>query len=186
MRAATSLFFCLACLFSVASAQVHNGLPSSARMADGKEWTTRNLEVSIDQSWCFADAEQNCRRYGRLYTWESAKHSCESLRDRWRLPAEDEWRHLAKRYRGVSIDSKDAGRAAYKALLASGFNAVLGGNRTDAGKFERLEAHGFYWTATETGRHTAWFYNFGQGNTGLYRQTGGSKQMGLSVRCIRN
>jgi hypothetical protein len=27
----------------------------------------------------------------------------------------------------------------------------------------RLEAHGFYWTATETDPNSAWFYNFGKG-----------------------
>jgi hypothetical protein len=39
-------------------------------MADGKEWTTENLNVEASPSYCYADAEQNCRRYGRLYTWE--------------------------------------------------------------------------------------------------------------------
>jgi hypothetical protein len=47
-------------------------IASSKRMADGKEWTTDNLNVNTPSSYCYDDAEPNCRRYGRLYTWESA------------------------------------------------------------------------------------------------------------------
>jgi uncharacterized protein (TIGR02145 family) len=117
----------------------------SRRMADGKEWTTANLNVNASPSYCYDDAEQNCRRYGRLYTWESAQRVCQSFGDGWRLPTDDEWRQMAKRYGGVSDDSADKGRAAFTALLSggtSGFNAVLGGNRSE-GQGARLEAHGF-------------------------------------------
>ena len=65
---------------------------SAKRMADGKQWTTHNLDVTSVPSYCYEDAELNCRRYGRLYTWESARRACESLGDGWRLPTDDEWR----------------------------------------------------------------------------------------------
>ncbi|HEX6216291.1 MAG TPA: FISUMP domain-containing protein [Vicinamibacterales bacterium] len=81
---------------------------SSKRMADGKEWTTANLNVNASESYCYDDAESNCRRYGRLYTWASAQRVCESLVSGWRLPTDDEWRQLAKRYGGVSNDSASA------------------------------------------------------------------------------
>lgn len=161
--------------------------PSSRRMADGKEWTTANLNVNASPSYCYDDEERNCRRYGRLYTWESAQRVCQSLGGGWRLPTDDEWRQMAKRYGGVSADSADKGRAAFSALSSggtSGFNAVLGGNRFD-GQFARLEAHGVYWTASENDSHTAPFYNFGQNGRALHRQPGGQKQMAISVRCIR-
>ncbi len=161
---------------------------SSKRMADGKEWTTQNLDVNIAPSYCYDDAEQNCRRYGRLYTWESAQRACQSLGDGWRLPTDDEWRQMAKRYGGVSQDSDDKGKAAYQTLLAggdSGFNAVLGGGRDLDGRYARLEAHGFYWTSSETDPASGWFYNFGRGGQALHRQDGGEKQRAFSVRCIR-
>src|SRR5262245_4727464 len=121
---------------------------SSKRMADGKEWTTVNLNVNTSSSYCFEDAEPNCRRYGRLYTWESAQRGCQSLGDGWRVPTDDEWRQMVKRYGGVGNDSPDKGKAAYTALLSggtSGFDAVLGGNRSIDGQYDRLEAHGIYW-----------------------------------------
>ena len=156
-------------------------------MADGKEWTTANLNVNVSPSYCYDDAEANCRRYGRLYTWESAQGVCQSLGDGWRLPTDDEWRQMAKRYGGVSSDSADKGKAAFTALLSggtSGFNAVLGGNRSD-GQYARLEAHGFYWTASDNDPGSAPFYNFGKGGQALHRQPQGEKQMAISVRCVR-
>jgi uncharacterized protein (TIGR02145 family) len=160
---------------------------SSTRLADGKEWTTANLNVDASPSYCYDDAEPNCRRYGRMYTWESAQRVCQSLGGGWRLPTDDEWRQMAKRYGGVSDDSADKGRAAFAALLTggtSGFNAVLGGNRS-GGKYARSEAHGFYWTASDNDAATAPYYNFGRNGGALHRQAEGEKQMAISVRCVR-
>jgi uncharacterized protein (TIGR02145 family) len=161
---------------------------SSRRMADGKEWTTANLNVNTSSSYCFNDAESNCRQYGRLYTWESAQQVCRSLGDGWRLPTDAEWRQLATHYGGLGNDSPEKGKAAYTALLSggtSGFNAVLGGNRSVDGTYDRLEAHGFYWTASDNDSMTAPFYNFGKGSQALYRQPQGQKLMAVSVRCVR-
>jgi uncharacterized protein (TIGR02145 family) len=160
----------------------------SKRMADGKQWTTHNLNVKISASYCYEDAEPNCRQYGRLYTWEAARQGCQFLGDGWRLPTDGEWRQMAKRYGGMHDDADDGGKAAYKALLtggSSGFNALLGGGRSEDGQYARLEAHGFYWTASEDAPATAFFYNFGHGRLALYRQDGGEKQRAFSVRCVR-
>ena len=164
------------------------GTTQSRRMADGKQWTTANLNVNTSPSYCYDDAETNCSRYGRLYTWESAERACQSLGDGWRLPTDEEWRNMAKHYGGLGNDAADKGRAAYTALLlggTSGFNAVLGGNRSVDGQYARSEAHGFYWTASENDSASAPFYNFAKGSQALYRQSEGEKQMAISVRCVR-
>jgi len=166
---------------SAADQKVSDTNPSSRPMADGKEWTVSNLNVEAPSSYCYGDAEQNCRRYGRLYTWESAQRVCPSLGPGWRLPTDDEWRRLAKSYGGVSDDSADQGRAAFAALLKggrSGFDAVLGGNRSD-GKYARLDEHGFYWTASARDRETVPFYNFGKNGGALHRQPEGDKRMAI-------
>jgi uncharacterized protein (TIGR02145 family) len=162
-------------------------ISSTKRMADGKEWTTSNLNANASPTYCYDDVESNCRRYGRLYTWESAQRVCPLLGEGWRLPTDGEWQQMAKYYGGVSADSADKGRAAFAALLSggtSGFNAVLGGNRSD-GKYARLEAHGFYWTASDNDPDSAPYYNFGQNGQALHRQPQGEKQMAISVRCVR-
>jgi uncharacterized protein (TIGR02145 family) len=162
---------------------------ASKRMPDGKLWTTSNLNVHADPSFCYDNAELNCLRYGRLYTWESARRGCQSLGGAWRLPTSAEWQQLAKHFGGVRDDSTDGGKAAYTALLiggTAGFNALLAGGRgQDDGQYSRLDAHGFYWTASETDTATAWFYNFGKGGSALNRHSDGEKQRAFSVRCVR-
>jgi len=159
-----------------------------SRMADGKEWTTANLDLEAGGSYCYDDVELNCRQYGRLYSWGSAIQACRSLGDRWRLPSDDDWEQLTKHYGGIGADSGDNGKRAYKALLmggAAGFNAVLGGGRSGDGEYARLNAHGFYWTASEHNPAAARFYNFARGSLALYRQPDGEKERAFSVRCVR-
>jgi len=67
---------------------------------------------------------------------------------------------------------------------SSGFNALLGGGGLD-GQYARLEAHGFYWTASESNPAAAVFYNFGRGGLALHQQSDGEKQRAFSVRCVR-
>jgi len=162
--------------------------PDRRRMADGSQWTAHNLDIKTFASYCYADDERNCLKYGRLYTRESARRACQMFGDGWRLPTEEEWRQLAKPYGGVHEDSASNGAAAFNTLLtggSSGFNALLGGGRSQDGQYARLEAHGFYWTASECDSASAWFYNFGHGSKALYRQSAGEKERAFSVRCIR-
>jgi uncharacterized protein (TIGR02145 family) len=163
---------------------------ASARMPDGKEWTTENLSVNVAGSYCYDDSEQQCQRYGRLYTWDAAQPVCHTLGAGWRLPTEDDWRRLAKQYGGINDDSTDRGNAAFVALLKCGrshFDAVLGGDR-NAGdeQYARLEAHGLYWTSTEANSGQAVIINFGKGSQGLYRGAEGDKRMAISVRCVKD
>jgi uncharacterized protein (TIGR02145 family) len=159
-------------------------------MPDGKQWTTQNLNVTTKGSYCYDNSEQNCRRYGRLYTWEAAQQACRVVAGGWRLPTNEEWRQLAKPYGGIRQESADLGKAAYTALMtggSSGFNAVYGGGRTDkSGEYLRLDAHGFYWSATETGPDRAWFYNFGKGGRSFGRHEDGEKLRAFSVRCVKD
>jgi uncharacterized protein (TIGR02145 family) len=161
---------------------------SSKRMADGKQWTIQNLNVKTVPSYCYQDAEINCLQYGRLYTWQAARQGCQSLGEGWRLPTNEEWRQLASHYGGLREESEDKGKAAYEALVIggiSGFNALRGGGRSASGTYARLEAHGFYWTASESDAANAWLYNFGKGGQSLNRHSDGEKQGALSVRCVR-
>lgn len=183
----TARIVVVAWLAGLASAGASSMTESSRRMPDGRQWTTENLNVEVVPSYCYENSESNCRKYGRLYTWESAQRACEALGKGWRLPTEAEWRQLAKHYGGVFEDSKDSGKEAYTSLLIggrAGFNAVLGGGRDGGGQYARGDAHGFYWTSSESGPANAWFYNFGKGRPALYRQQAGEKERAFSVRCV--
>ena len=92
-------------------------------------------------------------------------------------------------YGGLTKDSNEIRENAYQALMRGGnseFNAVLGGGRDPGGQYSRLEAHGFYWTATENDSTTAWFYNFGKGSQSLFQQDGGEQTRAFSVRCVKS
>ena len=52
-------------------------------------------------------------------------------------------------------------------------------------QYARLEAHGFYWRASESGAASAWFCNFGKDGLSLNCHRDGNKQMAISVRCVR-
>jgi uncharacterized protein (TIGR02145 family) len=161
---------------------------TSKIMLDNRQWITENLKIEIPESYCYDDAKTNCDRYGRLYTWKSAKSVCEMLGTEWQLPTKEEWERMAGYYGGVHKDSVHTGKAAYSALLSGGtseLNIVLGGGRSVSGEYWRGDAHGFYWTATESDAGNAWFYNFGKGSKNLYQQKDGEKTDALAVRCIR-
>lgn len=156
-------------------------------MLDGRVWTTENLKMKTPQSHCQKDEHLLCDHYGRLYTWENARKACKKIGNNWRLPTNEEWLALATAYGGIQENSIDNGKLAYLNLVnggTSGFNALLGGNREANGTYNRLEAHGFYWTATEYNREQAWFYNFAKGPAILNRHTG-DKSRAASVRCIK-
>ena len=159
-------------------------------MADNKTWMTSNLNINIPGSYGYENAEQKSNQYGRLYTWKSAQEGCKLLGKVWRLPTNEEWQKMAKWYGGVRGDSDDDGKAAYQALINGGnaaFNAVYGGSRDSAdGSYARVDAHGFYWTATESDAANAWLYNFGKNGKILNRHQDGQKHMAISVRCIKD
>lgn len=178
------------CFVLVIAGGLHSyGFAQTATMPDNKIWTVKNLDIQIPGSYCYNDSAKYCQLYGRLYTWEAAQQVCGKLGAGWRLPTNEEWRQLAKQYGGIRDDAQDGGKGAFKALLKggmSGFNAVLGGGRTQDGHYARGNAHGFYWTATATDSSMAWFYNFGKGSGILNRHNDGENAGAFSVRCIKD
>lgn len=161
----------------------------SIRMADGKVWTARNLDVVVEPSYCYDGSPDKCTRYGRLYTWASAQRACATLGSGWRLPSNEEWRELGRHYGGIRQDSADLGRAAYDAIKEGGtskFDALFGGGREPDGTFARGEAHGFFWSASESDATHAWFYNIGKNGQSFGHHANGEKDEAVSVRCVRD
>jgi uncharacterized protein (TIGR02145 family) len=157
------------------------------KMPDGKLWIMANINADVPGSSCYDSLERNCARYGRLYTWKTAMKVCGVLGEEWHLPSGDDWRTLARYYGGIYSESNN-GKASYIALTEGGsaqFNALLSGGGGPTGNYWRIEAHGFYWTSTETNDSTAWFVNFGKGRPALFIQNG-EKGDAFAVRCVKN
>ncbi|MBM3793632.1 MAG: hypothetical protein FJW31_06105 [Acidobacteria bacterium] len=132
-------------------------------MADGKEWTTRNVDVVVEPSSCEENAAANCAKLGASMNETRA-------------------------YGALLEEDKTRSQAAFKALRpggASGFDALLSGGRTPEGENACGEAHGFYWTATESDASHAWFYNLGRGMGAVNRHADGEKKRAFAARCVR-
>ena len=51
-------------------------------------WMAENLYYRTSRgSWCYGNQNANCEKYGRLYTWETAKRVCLAG---WHLPSDRE------------------------------------------------------------------------------------------------
>ncbi len=162
-------------------------------MNDGKVWLTKNLNVIVNNSYCYNGEDANCDKYGRLYTWEAAKEGCTSLGNGWRLPSDEEWRNLVVEYGGY-YDDRPQNQIGYPARSSnslleggdSGFSALLGGHSDRTGSYYFLDNTGLYWSATPADQDASWHYGFAKEDKWLYRFIYGSRERGFSVRCIRD
>ena len=163
---------------------------STKVMKDNKRWMTQNLNLKVDNSWCYDNDPSNCTKYGRLYTWEAAKEACSELGGGWRLPTDEEWTDMVDKYGGAKNgNAKDDGKAAYKALMeggSSGFAAQLGGWRNRSGYFHYAGSSGVYWSNSPYGSYLAWFYDFNRDFGQFYRYNYHYRDFGRSVRCLQD
>ncbi len=158
-------------------------------MPDNSWWTLSNLNLDVAGSYCYNDSIINCQKYGRLYTWEAAQKGCSLLGESWHLPSTAEWNNLLKHFGGAFEESISDGKNAFVKLMRTEkptFGATLGGNRNTDGTYSRIEAHGFYWTATIFDASNAGFLNFANGKKVLFLQPDMEKNRAISVRCIKN
>ncbi|MCB9264847.1 MAG: N-acetylmuramoyl-L-alanine amidase [Lewinellaceae bacterium] len=161
--------------------------------AGGPAWLGENLDIEVEDSWCYYSDLVNCERYGRLYSWKAAQKACQQLGGGWRLPSDEDWKALAMHFGGYYdwMEGKDYGdpEQAYQSLLKGGysdFNARLGGRRVSTGSsFYDLGVSGRYWTSTAMSLENAWYYAFGGGIGKLYRNES-DKSYGHSCRCLKD
>jgi len=60
----------------------------------GKQtWMARNLNYKTDNSWCYKNSADSCKKYGRLYNWDAAVKACSAG---YHLPSREEWDILGK------------------------------------------------------------------------------------------
>lgn len=174
---------------------------------NGQLWLKENMNYELENSWCYAEIENNCGIYGRLYSWEAAKKACAALGPGWRLPTDEEWREIGKSFGGYHDGDKmedvgDPGKT-YKALMKdgnTGFDALLGGWRysNSRGDFDYLSRRGSYWSATEVrtidsgfNDESVIYYIFsstdwGMGNKGVFSRSAQRKWFALSCRCLKS
>jgi uncharacterized protein (TIGR02145 family) len=190
-----------ACMFAIKAAAEKARVISADPIKDSRDgktyktvkigeqiWMAENLNIEMGKSVCndfdetkckprgsvcYGNEEANCKKYGRLYDWETAMKACPSG---WHLPSGAEWEKLT----GLA-------GLEYEFLKAkSGWNS----NGTDNYGFSALPG-GYFW------RFRNVFFNVGTSGswwatTGTINIPSGDKSFGdkdnyfLSVRCVKD
>lgn len=116
----------------------------------GKQtWMAENLNYQMDDSWCYNDEPNNCKVYGRLYSYQAAQKACPTG---WHLPNATEWQILddntnertnLKTKSGWGKDEKTEKNL--NGLDPFGFSAVPGGSRYPNGKYNHEGEIAEFW-----------------------------------------
>ena len=72
----------------------------------GKQtWMAENLNFETRFSYCYENKDENCAKYGRLYTWDAAMEACPSG---WGLPSLEEFQALVAAVGGYPVAGEGA------------------------------------------------------------------------------
>lgn len=150
-----------------------------------KTWMAESLNYKMDYSYCYADKESNCARYGRLYRGEAAAKACPSG---WHLPSKDELESLiaavgGKQVAGKNLKTKDGWANNGAGVDAFGFSALPAGGRNSYGDFIFEGDHVYFWSSTESGSHVAFYMVLYDSADAAYLSNT-SMNNGYSVRCV--
>ena len=150
-------------------------------------WMAENLNYKTANSYCYSGSASNCTKYGRLYTWATAKTACPRG---WHLPSKAEWKNLFTAVRGESIDGKKLKSISGwinggNGTDAFGFTALPAGDRNNDGLYNGEGYSAGFWSSTESNIYLAYYMSLIYINdvAELYDY---SKSSGFSVRCLKD
>jgi TIR domain-containing protein/uncharacterized repeat protein len=125
------------------------------------EWTSQNIDIPIDNSWCYKDDPNNCAKYGRLYNFDSTKKLCPNG---WHIPTKEEW---------LALSSDDISKL-----------GLTKGGVYDRGGYRQADQIGYYFTGERSGGGEAWVIEF-RGNDKPLQKDQRYTHWGMSCRCVR-
>lgn len=158
-----------------------------------KEWTVKNLDVEVEGSFCYNKKTENCKKYGRMYTWATAmdiesKYNSTKFEnvtmhqglcpEGTHLPSHEEWTELSE-----AIQSNSS--------YMQYFNNQLGGAYDYNGYFRDENYESLFWSSTEYDVSNT-YHNFEFAWSWSFRQNGsigtdnGHKITGAYIRCVKD
>ncbi|MDR1811621.1 MAG: tetratricopeptide repeat protein, partial [Candidatus Fibromonas sp.] len=151
-------------------------------------WMAENLNYAANGSKCYDNKPENCKKYGRLYDWATAKKVCPSG---WHLPSKSEYEVLDKAVGGEEVAGKKlkakSGWDSYQGKSGNGtddfgFSALPGGCGYSNGSFDNVGYYGYWWSAGERR-----IYTYGRLMRPTCRAMWDDEEAGLlSVRCLQD
>ena len=179
-----------------------------------QEWMLENLKttkyrdgtsipnVTNNTSWSnlttgaycdYNNTPSNSATYGKLYNWYAATDAHNIAPTGWHVPTDAEWSTLITYLEGESVAGgklKEIGTTHWispntGATNETGFTALPGGKRQYNRTFYGIGVIGCWWSATEYNATYAWYHGMGYGGSNAERN-GDNKEVGFSVRCLRD
>ena len=145
-------------------------------------------------AWCYYNNDPaNGAIYGKLYNWYAVNDPRGLAPQGWHIPTDAEWTTFSNSLGGESISGdkmKTTGTSRWNspntgATNESGFAGLPGGYRSPSGTFYYVGNYGYWWSATQYYSTYAWYRRLYYNNGYLYRNFD-NKEIGFSVRCLKD
>jgi uncharacterized protein (TIGR02145 family) len=156
---------------------------------ESKKW-----ELFKKGAWCFYENEpKNGYHYGKLYNWYAINDPRGLAPKGFHIPTDEEWQTLINYLGGYDIAGskmKQKGTRFWAepntdANNNSGFEALPGGCRDNIGGFNVLKYCGTWWSLSKFDFNKIYLISL-YWSSGIITKEDTNKQLGLSVRCIKD
>lgn len=178
----------------------------------GQVWMAENLNYKTVESFCFNNIDNNCSKFGRLYTWATAIDSAGVFGENgmgcgfnqkcspiypvrgicfkgWHIPDAQEWNKLVAVV-GDPIGSKLKSVIGWNDRSGNGmdlfgFSVLPSGFRDFVGAFYGDSTRALFWSATEHDWYKALSVEV-QGYGGSDAKLSCEKDFAISIRCVKD
>lgn len=129
-------------------------------------WFARNLDIDINDSYCYNHSDGSCSVFGPLYSMIAARN--DACPNGWTLPTEDDVLAMLSNVKDFRTE----------------FKPLAGGFRTSGDDFYSQGVNGYFWTSTPVkGGKGKYFYWEEKSNT--VKWLVGNEFSAMSVRCLK-
>ena len=181
------------------NANFRNGDPIPTNLDSGA-WS----ETSEGATSVYDDNDENLEVFGRLYNFFVVVDPRSICPSGWRVPSDEDVIQLEselgmseevtalKGFRGgilgQEVKSTTGWSGTGNGTNASGLNVYPAGNRYHTGTYLSMSEVGSWWTSTVNADNDsrAWYRSVSHDDLGIYRESDASKNIGFSIRCIKD
>lgn len=141
-------------------------------------WMAENVNYKTGNSWCYKNEDSNCKKYGRLYDWETAQTVCP---EGWKLPSGDELMSVFTYHADPKFVRSIEGWKNKDGLNFWGFNLLPAGGYK-GGDFFDESSSAYLWSSESFGDSGYALFLSYYGGAVLNKYI---KDTGYSVRCLK-
>jgi len=151
----------------------------------GNTWFAENLNFKTKKSVCYENKKENCKKYGRMYTYKEAKKVCPMG---FHLATESDWEALI----AASGEESEAGEV-LRSTDNNGFAALPGGTLAggdmvteDDDYFVNEGSISSFWADQKNSQKSGTTYYIWNDNSSINKSGSGFLSEKNSVRCVKD